>query len=319
MSMLRDKDARETHLITRGNVDGIVSAALFLRHDPLCRVSFVTSPSAASATLSKDRHSHSIFVVDISPDECMLSHCEDRNVTIIDHHPLRHPGDTRAEMVIDEGRSAASVLASYLDVEDDFRPVIAIADSVEYMSTPIMEEMWEDHGSRRMLREAKVLDFSWRANIKDDLFRYRAAMRLSQGAWPSEVPIIWRRFLTVQNERRWPRALSLVKEKIRRVGDIGVLELNGRDSLLGFGTRALTYVATMQELSYAALVHRRDNHTSVSLRGIRSDGVDLGAFAEDFTRRHGISGGGHPSSAGARIPVTSSYKMIRELHELSVG
>ena len=315
--MLNDKDLRRAHLITRGNVDGLVCAALFLRHDPLCRVSFVTSPSAASSVLSKDSFSREVYVADLSPDECLLSHCEGRNVTIVDHHPLRCPTDDRAMMIIDEGRSAASVLAEYLGSEDAFAPLIAIADSVEYMETPLMEEMWDEHSSRRMVKEAKILDFSWRANIKDDAFRYRAALRLSQGVWPSEVPIIWRRFLTVQNERRWPRAVSLVKDRMRRIGDIGVLELNGRDSLLGFGTRALVHVAQRQDLGYAALIHRREGHSSISLRGLRTDGLDLGAFTDDFTRRHGISGGGHPNSAGARIPLSSSYRLIKELLALS--
>ncbi len=315
--MLNNKDLREAHLITRGNVDGLVCAALFLRHDPLCRVSFVTSPSAASSVLSKDRHSREVYVVDLAPDECLFSHCEGRDVTIVDHHPLRCPPKGRASMVIDEGRSAASVLAGHLGSEDAFDPLIAIADSVEFMETPLMEEVWSEYGVKRMVREAKVLDFSWRANIKDDVFRYRAALRLSQATWPSDVPIIWRRFLTVQNERRWPRAVSLVKDRMRRIGDIGVLELNGRDSLFGFGTRALVHVAQKQDLGYAALMHRREGHTSISLRGLRPDGLDLGAFTDDFTRRHGISGGGHPNSAGARIPQTSSYRLIRELLALS--
>ncbi len=317
MSMFINKDARETHLITRGNVDGLVSAAVFLSRYPLCRVSFVTSPSAASAVISKDRHSREVYVVDICPDEGLLQACDGRQATIVDHHPCRFPDDPRAGMVLEEGRSAASVLASFLGASDEFPHLVAIADSVEYMSTPLMEEMDAEHGPRRMAREAKVLDFSWRANIKDDVFRYRAALKLSQAQWPSEVPLIWRRFLTVQNERRWPRALGMVRDRMRVYGEIGVLELKGRDSLLGFGTRALVHVAGREGLSYAALMHRRDSHTSVSLRGLKEGGVDLGAFAERFTLCHGVSGGGHPRSAGARVPLDRERRLLMELRELS--
>ncbi len=315
--MFINKDARETHLITRGNVDGLVSAAIFLSRYPLCRVSFVTSPSAASAVLSKDRHSREVYVVDLSPDERLLEACEGREATIIDHHPCRRPDDRRAGLVVEEDRSAASVLCSFMGGGEEFRHLLAIADSVEYMSTPLMEDMDTEHGARRMAREAKVLDFSWRANIKDDVFRYRAALKLSQALWPSEVPLIWRRFLTVQNERRWPRALGMVRDRMRVYGEIGVLELNGRDSLLGFGTRALVHVAGKKGLSYAALMHRRDDHTSVSLRGLREDGVDLGAFAERFTLCNGVSGGGHPRSAGARVPLDRERRLLMELRELS--
>jgi nanoRNase/pAp phosphatase (c-di-AMP/oligoRNAs hydrolase) len=34
--------------------------------------------------------------------------------------------------------------------------------------------------------------------------------------------------------------------------------------------------------------------------------VNLGRFVEDFTAIHGLEGGGHPTSAGARIPVETT-------------
>ncbi|MDI3483066.1 MAG: single-stranded-DNA-specific exonuclease [Candidatus Methanomethylophilaceae archaeon] len=317
MSMLEYKDNRETHLITRGNVDGLVSASIFLHHEPLTRISFVTSPSAAAAVLSKDQTSRNIFVVDISPDETLLHHCEGKEVTVVDHHPCRLSKDERAEIFVKEGKSAASVLSSYLGAPESFDPLVAVADYVEYFDTPLMDEVWTEYGTKKMTREAKILDYSWRANITDDIFRYRAALRMSQGSLPSEVPMIYRRYLTVQNERRWPRAVSIVDERIQHMGDLGMLELSRRDSLLGFGTRALVHVAKRRGFRYAALFHRRENHISVSLRGLRSGGADLGVFAEDFTSRYGVSGGGHPTSAGARIPLDCSLPMMRELIALS--
>ena len=40
-------------LITRGNLDGIVSAAAFLRRYPSATVRFVTSPAAAAPLLER--------------------------------------------------------------------------------------------------------------------------------------------------------------------------------------------------------------------------------------------------------------------------
>src|SRR5687767_12138658 len=59
------KDDRRTHLITRGNVDGIVSAAFFYARDPAVRVSFVTSTSAALDVVRRDIQSKDFFLVDL--------------------------------------------------------------------------------------------------------------------------------------------------------------------------------------------------------------------------------------------------------------
>jgi nanoRNase/pAp phosphatase (c-di-AMP/oligoRNAs hydrolase) len=61
------------------------------------------------------------------------------------------------------------------------------------------------------------------------------------------------------------------------------------------------------------MVNQRKMHTSVSLRGLSPDCVNLGRFVEDFTEEHGLEGGGHPTSAGARIPVETTNDFLDEL------
>ena len=46
---------------------------------------------------------------------------------------------------------------------------------------------------------------------------------------------------------------------------------------------------------------RRGNLASVALRATGDTRMNLGLFVEEFTREHGIVGGGHPTSAGAKI------------------
>jgi hypothetical protein len=49
------------------------------------------------------------------------------------------------------------------------------------------------------------------------------------------------------------------------------------------------------------LVNRRKDLASIALRATGQTDMNLGLFVENFTREHGIVGGGHPTSAGAKI------------------
>jgi nanoRNase/pAp phosphatase (c-di-AMP/oligoRNAs hydrolase) len=60
------------------------------------------------------------------------------------------------------------------------------------------------------------------------------------------------------------------------------------------------------------MINERKIHSSISMRGMCSNGTNLGRFVEDFTAIHGLEGGGHPSSAGARIPVESTNMFVEE-------
>jgi len=53
------------------------------------------------------------------------------------------------------------------------------------------------------------------------------------------------------------------------------------------------------------------------LRGMEAGGVNLGRFVEDFTEVHGVDGGGHPTSAGARIPVETTDRFLDEFISIS--
>ena len=118
--------------------------------------------------------------------------------------------------VINEGMSAAGVLYHFLNPSNRLKKLVAIADLMEYFETPILMEMMDDHGQQKVCEESRILDFSWRLNIEDDLFRMQAALHLSQGLWPSEVGPIKSRFVQVVNERRWPKALARAQSGMRR-------------------------------------------------------------------------------------------------------
>ncbi len=313
------RDHREKHLITRGNVDGIISAAMFLAAYPGSRVSFVTSPTAGGRLLALDHASTEVFLADLAivPElEASMYDASSRaSVLAFDHHqPNRCSGEVADMLVIEEGMSAASVLYHHLGLNGKMRKLAAIADLVEFCDTDLLREQAAIHGQDRLDEEARILDFSWRLEIDDDLFRAQASQHLSNGAWPSEVGTIRRRYLQVQNEQRWPRALARVESQMTILGPACVLQCHDKNrSLYGFGTRALVHVALERGCDYAVMVNQRKMHTSVSLRGLAPDCVNLGRFVEDFTEEHGLEGGGHPSSAGARIPVETTDAFLDEL------
>lgn len=315
------RDERDVHLITRGNVDGIVSAALFLDFFPGSRVSFVTSPTAGAKTLLKDTRSSQIYLADLAITqelvEAMGARRGRQEMLVVDHHPPNSASDVEDLCVIRNGMSAAGVLYNHFRPSGHMKKLVAIADLVEFCDTEILIEQARAHGMRRLEEEARVLDFSWRCNIEDDLFRLQAATRLSCGCWPSEVGLIARRYLQVRNEKRWPRALERVKSGARIDGQVCILEFGEkRRSLHGFGTRALVEVAREHGCTYAVMINERREHAFISMRAMRLGGVDLGRFTDSFTSVHGLGGGGHPTSAGARIPVGLTPLFVEEFQAL---
>lgn len=316
------RDDRDRHLITRGNVDGIVSAALFLHTFPKARISFVTSPTAGARVLALDTVSTKVYLSDLALvpelEAAMADSTAWRKVIAFDHHQPHAGGYAKELFVVREGESAASVLYHHLRLNGQMKKLVAIADLVEYCSTPLLSEMAELHGMRKLEDEARTLDFSWRLDIDDDLFRSQASAHLAQGIWPSEVGLIRRRYLQVVNEQRWPKALARVEGNMQIRGNAGILNCKDKNrSLYGFGTRALVEVAREKGCQYAVMVNQRKLHSSVSLRGMEAGGVNLGRFVEDFTEVHGVDGGGHPTSAGARIPVETTDRFLDEFISIS--
>jgi oligoribonuclease NrnB/cAMP/cGMP phosphodiesterase (DHH superfamily) len=311
------RDDREKHLITRGNVDGIVSAAIFLNRYPASRVSFITSPTAGARALSMDHTSNEIYLADVAlvPDvaEAMATRRDRQKVFLIDHHPTPNDSCPHGVKVINEGMSAAGVMYHFLSSPNRLKKIVAIADLVEYFETPILAEMMHDNGQQKVCEESRVLDFSWRLNIEDDSFRMQAAQHLSQGLWPSQVGPIKRRYTQVVNEQRWPKALARARSGLRVRGSVGIFDGTDKNrSLYGFGTRAIVEVAIRRGCRYAMMVNERKIHSSISIRSMCLDGTDVGGFVEYFTALHGLEGGGHPSSAGARIPVQSTHRFVDE-------
>lgn len=327
-SDLSFSDHRQVHVITRGNVDGIVSSSFCFALHPDARVSYVPSATSAVDLLRKDLSTRHFYVVDIglTPQLVKTLNMKARTgqrITLIDHHQQTalhaHELGGHVEPVIGEGGSAASVALDHLsrlglEVTDELSRLAAVADIVEYGTSPHFFDAVQRFGLDRLEEEAEHLDFAWRLEIEDDRFRALTGRRLARGVWPSEVGEVKRRYLQMVNENRWLKSLERVRSRVVMRNNVALLHFGKRKpSLLGFGTRALTSVAREAGASVAMLVNRRKDQASIALRATGETHLNLGLFVEDFTRQYGVVGGGHPTSAGAKI---NSRDLVRFMDEV---
>lgn len=322
-------DARAVHVITRGNVDGIVSSSFCFAVHPDARVSYVPSATSAVDLLRKDLSARHFYLIDVglTPKLIKTLNAKARNgtrVTLIDHHQTSmmhvHELSPAVEVVMAEGGSAAGAALDHftasglLAPSEDLTRLAAVADIVEYGSSRHLVEAIQRHGLDRLEEEAEHLDFAWRLEIEDDRFRAMTGRRLAKGVWPSEVSEVKARYLTMLNENRWLKAQERVRSRLLIRNEVALLHFGKRKpSLLGFGTRALTSVAREEGAKVAVLVNRRGSLASVALRATGDTRLNLGLFVEEFTREHGIVGGGHPTSAGAKIQSRSLALFLDEI------
>lgn len=319
------QDDRKVHLLTRGNVDGILSAALWLHTDPRLRVSFVPSGDVAVDVMRKDIGSERFVLVDLGLTPRLVKTLHDKTklkqaTLYLDHHEQSKdylpqlPG--AVEAVVDTSTSAAGVVYDHLRMGAEHEHLVGIADQVEYLDTPLLRRLSRDIGGGRIEDEGRILDFAWRHQVEDDRFRYYAARRLAKGRWPSEVSEVRARYLRMVNEGRWEKALDRVRDRLVMKHEVALLDFGRRKpSLLGFGARAVSEVARQAGAKVAALVNRRPEVSSISLRRTSAgDGLDLGRFVHEFTSEHGIVGGGHPQAAGAKIPTRQVGKFMHEIY-----
>lgn len=311
-------------------MDGLTSAALVLAQNPDAKVSFVTNSSVATQTLRRDLSSRHILTIDLglTPEfaKNLGRKTQQADVVLLDHHEqtlaYTHLLSNEVERLVLPGMSAAAVTRTWLE-EPGLAHLAAIADVVEYCQSPALEACQTHYGADRLEYESRMLDFAWRWQVADDRFRLQTARHLAEGLWPSDIPEVRRRYLQIQNEGRWERALERVRSHVQVQGQIALLRFGRRKpSLLGFGSRALSAVAEEHGCRVALLVHRRDDITSISARVLTTAAprqrtvrpeLNLGRFIDEFTQQYGGAGGGHPESAGGRIPTRHLNAFLKEL------
>lgn len=276
--------------------------------------------------LRKDISSHEFYLVDLGLTPRLIKTLNDKaktrqKVTYLDHHEQSELQlgelEDGLDNVVRQGVSAAGVAYDYLGLNGEHKHLVALADLVEYCNSPLLGDVQKTIGMDRLEEEARMLDFAWRYRVDDDRFRYNAARKLAAGRWPSEVSEVKARYHQMVNEHRWDRALERVRERVELKHNVALLRFGRhKTSLFGFGSRALTEVAKEMGASVAIMLNRRNNLSSLSMRstGLDPDSFNLGQFVSEFTAQHGIVGGGHPNSAGAKIPTSSVPTFLHEVY-----
>lgn len=321
---LKAFDDRKIHLLTRGNVDGIICAALMLHRNPNLKVSFTPSGDAAVDVMRKDMGSKQFILTDLGLTPRLLKTFNDKrgfgqDILYLDHHKgsldQAEEIPDHVDSVIDTTASAASVVYQHLGLGSDHAHLVALADRVEFCESALLDHF----DGERLDEEATTLDFSWRQKVEDDRFRYYAARKLATGAWPSEVSEIRARYLAMKNEGRWERALEKVRNRMTIQQEVALVQFGRRKpSLFGFGSRAVSEVARQEGASVAMLLNKRSDLSTLSLRRTNPNHhLDLGLLATEFTQDNGIVGGGHPHAAGAKIPTKYASSFLKELLALA--
>lgn len=276
--------------------------------------------------LRKDISSHEFFLVDLGLTPRLIKTLNDKTkthqkVTYLDHHEQSELqlGELEDGMdgIVRQGVSAAGVAYDHLGLNGEHKHLVALADLVEYCRSPLLDDVERSVGLARLEEEARMLDFAWRYRVDDDRFRYNAARKLALGRWPSEVSEVKARYHQMVNEHRWDRALERVRERVELKHNVALLRFGRhKTSLFGFGSRALTEVAKELGASVAVMLNRRNNLSSLSMRstGLDDGSFNLGQFVAEFTQQHGIVGGGHPNSAGAKIPTSAVPEFLHEVY-----
>lgn len=325
-------DSRHVHVITRGNVDGIVSSSFVFAVHPDARVSYVPSATSAVEILRKDLSTRHFYLVDVGLTPRLIKTLNmkartGQRITLIDHHQqtalYAHELEPHVEVVFGEGGSAAGAALDHFEArgllfDPSLSRLAAVADLVEYGTSHHLVRAMSEFGVERLEEEAEHLDFSWRLAIEDDRFRAMTGRRLARGVWPSEVGEVKSRYLQMVNENRWLKAQERVRSRLHLKNNVALLNFGKRKpSLLGFGTRALTSVAREEGAAVALLVNRRKDLASLALRVTGETDLNVGLFVEEFTRANGIVGGGHPTSAGAKIQARCLPRFLDELYALA--
>ena len=57
----------------------------------------------------------------------------------------------------------------------------------------------------------------------------------------------------------------------------------------------------------------------IYVMSLRSKRIDLNQFLRGFAKRYGVSGGGRPNAAGARMPKCLLKTLVEELNRLAGG
>ena len=315
LKILCADDPMVVTVLAHGDADGVSSAALIRAAFPKEEVRiFFTHPVGLPGDFAEFAKGD-VYVVDVAIDEALADKTRkvfeehEGEVVYIDHHPLPEGfAPKRVEIVHELGVSASELTFRRLR---DFLPrnldrvalYGAISDYLDH--TPWVDEALARWDKRIVYFEAGILmqgleGLRRHHDIKRDVVEHLAANKA-----PSAHPELLVRAL--EQSKANEALVEWVPRNARMEGRVAVvLDPPGPLGLAANLARGLTGA-----LVGVAAESRRDIYV-ISLRS--TPGVDLNGILRSFSRRYGVSAGGHPNAAGARIPKELLRHLIDELN-----
>ncbi|ABL88558.1 phosphoesterase, DHHA1 [Pyrobaculum islandicum DSM 4184] len=255
-----------------------------------------------------------VYIVDVAIDEKAAEEAGrvfagyGGRVVYVDHHPLS--ADLPRVEVVHEVGSSASELAYRLlggRLPKSYSRVALYGAISDYMDhTPWVREALEAWDRRIIYFEAGVLMQGLERARRDHDFKREVVRHLAKNLPPSAMARLMK--MAEEQARVNEELVWWVEKNVSLRGSVAlVVNPPGPLGLAANLARGLTGA----EVGVAA--EARGDMYIVSLR---SRGLDLNAFLRDFARRYGVSGGGHPNAAGARIPRDLLPVLVEELSRL---
>lgn len=308
-----------TTIITHSDADGICAGAIALAKFPSANIYF-SKPVSLARELDEVK-SERLVICDIAinkPDASEIAKklSQRSEVLYFDHHPTP-TGFKPAKNVKffhDTKVSASEIIyRAYAKEMPTERIWIAIYGAIGDYSddTPFIRKHLRDWDKRALFFEVSTIVMG----IKNEGFSDYGAKRrivtdLSRGLNPSSVPgLVESARQAVEEEFR---IYDEVKEKAVGVGNIGYII-----KMQHFGFRGPTalFAATATDKPVGIAVFERRNHFDITMR-TRIPDVKLNVIAEKAAQAVGGSGGGHPSAAGARIPMAMLKEFLKKTNSL---
>jgi single-stranded-DNA-specific exonuclease len=297
-------------IVAHGDSDGVASASLFKAFlegsGREVRVVFSHPVGLYQDLREYAEGSDCVVIADIALDELrvadvvpLLGELAGRaSVTYVDHHPLPEgfKPPERVRWVHDTCCSTSELAFRYLSnlgLDPEYSRVALYGAIGDYLDeTPWVRQELLRWDRRSVYLEAGILVQGLEGSRRDHDFKRRVVEHLSRNSLPSAMAELVERALRQASEdenlRIW------VRGNVRRLGRVSYV-VNPPGSVGRAATYARVYGGGRVGV---AIEERRDTYV-MSLRA--EPGVDLNRILRELSRVLGISGGGHPQAAGARV------------------
>ncbi|MBN2111333.1 MAG: DHH family phosphoesterase [Methanosarcinaceae archaeon] len=309
----------ESLILTHGDSDGVCSGAIAKSAYPDSDLYF-TSPVGILDELKLADGYRNIIICDIAVDERASNKLYQRltelseisQISYIDHHPL--PGDWQDVEWLHNDLDVCASELTYKVFEKrlnrDMRRVAiygAIGDY--YDNTPSVRQWLHDWDKRSLFYQAGTLIQALIYMGRNYDFKRKLLIPLSNDVIPSEIPDVAQ--FAKEGSHLEERLRIRVKKQVRALHNLAyVIDPKG------YMSKSAIYAAAYgrRSVGIAAEYRYKKQAYDMSLRS-RNDGADLNRMLRKIAPKHGGTGGGHASAAGARVPREAFMEFLHELDD----